>query len=48
MTEFCALTAKAYACKLDDNTEMRKAKGTKKCIERSHLKIMQMLCSMIK
>ena len=32
MTEFCALRAKAYACKLDDDTEMKKAKGTKKCI----------------
>ena len=30
MTEFCALTAKAYAYKLDDNTEMKKAKSTKK------------------
>ena len=32
MTEFCALTAKAYAYKLDDDTEMKKAKGTKKRI----------------
>ena len=32
MTEFCALGAKAYAYKLDDDTEMKKAKGTKKCI----------------
>ena len=31
MTEVCALRAKAYAYKLDD-TEMKKAKGTKKCI----------------
>ena len=31
MTEFCALRAKAYAYKLDDDTEMKKAKGTKKC-----------------
>ena len=30
--EFCALTAKAYAYKLDDDTEKEKAKGTKKCI----------------
>ena len=30
MTEFCALRAKAYAYKLDDDTEMKKAKGTKK------------------
>ena len=32
MTEFCALRAKAYAYKLDDDTEMKRAKGTKKCI----------------
>ena len=32
MTEFCALRAKAYAYKLDDDTEMKKAKGTKDCI----------------
>ena len=32
MTEFCAYTEKTYAYKLDDDTEMKKAKGTKKCI----------------
>ena len=32
MTEFCALRAKAYAFKLDHDTEMKKVKGTKKCI----------------
>ena len=32
MTEFCALTAKVYAYKLDDETEMKKAKGTEKCV----------------
>ena len=32
MTEFRAIRAKAYACKLDDDTEMKKAKCTKKCI----------------
>ena len=32
MTEFCALRAKTYAYKLDHDTEMKKAKGTKKCI----------------
>ena len=30
MTEFCALTAKTYAYKLDDDTEFKRAKGTKK------------------
>ena len=32
MSEFCALKAKAYAFKLDNDTEVKKAKGTKKCI----------------
>ena len=32
MTEFCAYRAKAYAHKLDDNIEMKKAKGLKICI----------------
>ena len=33
MTEFCALRAKAYAYKLDDDTEKKKTKKyTKKCI----------------
>ena len=32
MTEFCALRAKAYTYKLDDDTEHKKAKGTKKCV----------------
>ena len=33
MTEFCALRPKACAYKLDDDDiEMKKAKGTKKCI----------------
>ena len=31
MAKFCALRAKAYAYKLDDDTEKKKAKGTKKC-----------------
>ena len=30
MTELCALREKAYANRLDDDTEMKKAKGTKK------------------
>ena len=29
MTEFCAIRAKAYAYKLDDDTENKKAKGKK-------------------
>ena len=37
MTEFCALRAKSYAFKLDDDTRMKKAKGTKKCIAKREL-----------
>ena len=37
ITEFCALRAKAYAYKLDDGTEHKKAKGTKKCIIKREL-----------
>ena len=32
IVEFCVLRAKACAYKLDDDTEIKKAKGTKKCI----------------
>ena len=32
MTEFCALRTKASAYRLDDNTEKKKPKATKKCI----------------
>ena len=38
MTQFFALRPKAYAYKLDDDdTEMKKAKGTKKCIVKREL-----------
>ena len=37
MTEFCALRAKAYAYKLDDDTEHKKVKGTKKCVIKREL-----------
>ena len=37
MIEFCALRAKTYAYKLDDDTEHKKAKGTKKCIVKAEL-----------
>ena len=37
MTEFCALRAKTYAFKLDDDTEMKKPKCTKKCIVKREL-----------
>ena len=32
IVEFCPLRAKAYAYNLDDDTEHKKSKGTKKCI----------------
>ena len=32
MNEFCALRAKTYSFKLDDDTKNKRAKGTKKCI----------------
>ena len=37
MIEVCALRAKAYAYRLDDDTEIKKAKGTKKCIVKREL-----------
>ena len=50
MTEFCALRSKAYAYKLDDDTEHKKAKETKKCIIKRQLclKIIKNHCLMIK
>ena len=32
ISEFCALKSKAYAYKLDNDTEVNKARGTKKCV----------------
>ena len=37
MIEFCTLRAKAYSYKLDDDTEEKRAKGTKKCIVKREL-----------
>ena len=37
MTEFCAYRTKAYAYKLDADPEMKKAKGTNKCIVKREL-----------
>ena len=37
LSELFALRAKAYAYKLDDDTEMKKAKGTMKCIVKSEI-----------
>ena len=30
--EFCALRAKTYSCSTGDDSEVKKAKGTKKCV----------------
>ena len=35
--EFCALKAKTYSFKLDDDTEVKKAKGNKKCVAKRHI-----------
>ena len=32
MKEFCALRAKTYSYLMDDDSEVKKSKGTKKCI----------------
>ena len=37
MSEFCALRAKTYTFKLDNNHEVKKAKGTKKCVIENQL-----------
>ena len=36
-SEFCALQAKTYAFKLDNGNEVKKAKGTKKCLVKNHI-----------
>ena len=37
MKEFCALRAKTYSCLIDDNSEVKKSKGTKKCVIKREL-----------
>ena len=37
MSEFCAHRAKTYAYKLDNNDEVKKAKGTNKCVIKNQL-----------
>ena len=32
MNEFCVLRAKTYSYLMDDNSEVKKSKGTKKCV----------------
>ena len=38
MKEFCATRAKRYAYLMDDDSEKKKAKGTKKCIIKRRIK----------
>ena len=38
MTEFVAVRPKAYAYLMDDDSEVKKAKGTKKCVIKRVLK----------
>ena len=37
MKEFCALRAKTYSYLMDDNSEVKKSKGTKSCIIKREL-----------
>ena len=37
MKEFCALRAKTYSYLMDDNSEVKKSKGTKKCVIKGQL-----------
>ena len=48
--EFAGPRAKTYAYLMDDNTEHKKAKGTKKCVKKEDLclKTIQIACLMIK
>ena len=37
MKEFCALRAKTYSYSMDDNSEVKKSKGIKKCVIKREL-----------
>ena len=37
MKEFCSLRAKTYSYLMDDNSEIKKSKGTKKCVIKREL-----------
>ena len=37
MKEFCALRAKTYSYLMDDDSEVKKSKGTKKCVIKREL-----------
>ena len=38
MIKFVGLKAKTYSCLIDDSSEDKKAKGTKKCVVKRKLK----------
>ena len=50
MSEFCAHRAKTYAFKLDNNDEVKNAKGTKKICDTkpAHLFKIMLMCFLIK
>ena len=37
MNEFCTLRAETYSYLMDDNSEVKKSKGTKKCVIKRRL-----------
>ena len=40
MTKFVALRPKLYAYQIDDDSEVKKVKGTKKCVIKKSLNLM--------
>ena len=50
MKEFVGLSAKTYAYWIDNDSERKKAKGTKKCVIKKDLclKVIKIACLMIK
>ena len=50
LIEFVGLRGKTYAYLMDDDTDHKKATGTKKCIQKedSYLKAIRIACLMIK
>ena len=50
MKEICSLRAKTWAYLMEDGSEHKKAKGTKKCVIKRRLmsKTIQILCLMMK
>ena len=37
MKEFCALIAKTYSYLMDDDSKVKKSKGTKKCVKKREI-----------